>query len=209
MPNVLSELPEPANFRDPHRMTLFFGALNRERDVAPFLPVLDEVLAEANGRLAVEVVHDRTVFDALSSPHKRFTPLCDYVRYKALMGACEIAFLPLADNRFNRMKSDLKWIEASGHRLVSIASPVVYGRSIRQGETGLIAGTPEEFGTALRGLLADPAKAKAIADTARTEVAATRMLAHQVARRRAWYDSLWDRRAELDAKLLERVPALA
>lgn len=209
MPNALAELPEPRNFRDPNRLTLFFGALNRERDVAPFLPALNAVLAEAGGRLAVEVVHDRSVFDALETQARRFTPLCDYERYKALMGSCEIAFLPLVDTRFNSMKSDLKWVEASGHGLVCIASPVVYGGSIRHGETGFIAATPEEFAACLRAILADPARAQRMALTARAEVAATRLLVHQRARRRAWYDSLWERRAELDAKLLERVPQLA
>ena len=209
LPNTLAELPEPANFRDPERLRLFFGALNRERDVAPFLPALNAVLAEAGDRLSIEVVHDRTVFDALATTHKRFTPLCDYPRYKALMASCEIAFLPLADTRFNRMKSDLKWVEASGHGLVCIASPVVYGSSIRHGETGFIAATPDEFAAALRVILADPAQARAMGLKARAEVAATRLLVHQVARRRAWYDSLWERRVELDARLLERVPELA
>jgi len=209
MPNMLSELPEPTNFRDPRRLTLFFGALNRERDIAPFLPVLNAVLAAAGDRLAVEVVHDRGVFDALETPHKRFTPLCDYTRYKAMMGASEIAFLPLADTPFNRMKSDLKWVEASGHGLVSIASPVVYADSIRHGETGFVAGTPEAVAAALRDILADPARAQAIGRAARAEVAATRLHVHGMARRRAWYDSLWSRRAELDAALLARVPQLA
>lgn len=209
MPNMLSELPEPANFGNPRRLTLFFGALNRERDVAPFLPALNAVLAAAGDRLAVEVVYDRGFFDALETPHKRFTPLCDYARYKAMMGASEIAFLPLADTPFNRMKSDLKWVEASGHGLVSIASPVVYADSIRHGETGFIAGTPEAFAAALRDILADPARAQAMARAARAEIASGRLHVHGMARRRAWYESLWARRAELDAKLLERVPQLA
>lgn len=208
-PNALAELPELNNFRELPRLRIFFGALNRERDVAPLLPALNSVLAEAGDRLSVQVVHDRTTFDALATSHKSFTPLCDYARYKALMGACEVALLPLADNRFNRLKSDLKWIEASGHGLVSIASPTVYERSIRNGETGFLAATPEEFASALRSILANPERARAMALAARTEVAGTRLQAHQAAKRRAWYDSLWERRAELDAKLLERVPALA
>jgi SAM-dependent methyltransferase len=208
-PNALEELPEPANFRDPARLTLFFGALNREADVAPFLPALDTALAEAEGRLFVEVLHDRASYEKLQSPQKRFTPTSSYADYRALMARCEIAFLPLADTRFNRHKSDLKFLEASGHRLATIASPTVYGEAIRDGETGLIVHTPDEFLAALRSLLADPARALAIAEAARRHVAEHRMLAAQVASRFAWYRDLWARRQALDAALLERVPEAA
>lgn len=207
-PNALAELPPPRNFADPGRLTLFFGALNREADIAPFLPTLNAVLAEANGRLAVEVVHDRRSFDALVTPHKHFTPTAGYAEYRAILGRCELAFLPLADTRFNRLKSDLKAVEAGGHRLCCLASPVVYAGSIRDGETGVIVASPAALGDALRRLLADPSRALAMAEAARAWVARDRLLARQVAPRQAWYRSLWDRRAALDAALLARVPEL-
>ncbi|MGK7866101.1 methyltransferase domain-containing protein [Falsiroseomonas sp. E2-1-a20] len=208
-PNALAALPQPVNFADPGRLTLFFGALNREADMAPFLPVLNQVLAEAGGRLAVEVVHDRRSHDALETPHKRFTPTADYAGYRAVMVRCELAFLPLAETRFNRMKSDLKAVEAAGHRLCCLASPVVYAGSLRHGETGLIVPDPQALGAELRGLLAEPARALVMAEAARGWVRAERLLARQVAPRLDWYRSLWARRASLDAALLKRVPALA
>lgn len=208
-PNALAELPEPRNFRHAQRLTLFLGAINREADIAPFLPALNAALAEADGRLAVEVLHDRRTFEALATPHKRFSPLLPYGEYQAAMAGCELALLPLADTRFNRMKSDLKWVEASGHRLCCLASPTVYAGSIRDGETGLILSSPEALLPALRNLLAEPARALRIADAARAEIRATRLLAQQVESRLAWYRSLWARRAELDAALLGRAPELA
>jgi SAM-dependent methyltransferase len=208
-PNALAELPPPRNFRDPRRLTLFFGALNREADIAPFLPALNAVLAEAQGRLAIEVVHDRRSFEALDTPHKRFTPTTDYAGYREVLGRCELAFLPLADTRFNRMKSDLKAIEAGGHRLCCLASPVVYAGSIRHGETGLIVPSPEAFAAELRDLLDAPERALAMAEAARAWVAGERLLHAQVAPRLAWYRDLWARRAELDAMLVRRVPAVA
>jgi len=208
-PNALAELPAPRNFADPNRLTLFFGALNREADIAPFLPALNAVLAEVGDCLAIEVVHDRGSFDALDTPHKRFTPTTDYAGYRDVLGRCELAFLPLADTRFNRMKSDLKAIEAGGHRLCCLASPVVYAGSLRHGETGLIVASPEAFAAELRGLLAAPARALAMAEAARAWVRAERLLHHQVAPRLAWYRDLWARRAALDAALLARVPAMS
>jgi SAM-dependent methyltransferase len=208
-PNTVAELPEVENFRDPSRLTLFLGALRREEDTAPCIPVLNEVLSEADGRLAVEVVFDRGSFDALATPHKRFLPLLPYPDYRALMARCEIAFLPLADTRFNNFKSDLKFVEAAAHGLCCLASPVVYGATVRDGETGLIVTGPEALGAALRGLLAAPARARAIGAAARDWVRANRMVASAVPARLAWYRSLWDRRAELDAALLRRAPEVA
>jgi hypothetical protein len=208
-PNTVAELPERANFADPSRLTLFLGALRREEDTAPFLPVLDEVLAEAGDRLHVEVLFDRAAFEALRTPHKRFHPLLPYAEYRASMARCELAFLPLTDTPFNNCKSDLKFVEAGAHGLCCLASPVVYGATIREGETGLIIRSPGELRDRLRALLAAPDRARAIGDAARAWVRENRMVANQVPARLAWYRGLWARRAELDAALLRRAPELS
>lgn len=205
-PNTVAELPDRANFADPRRMTLFLGGLRRGPDFAPYLAELNRILVTAGARLSVEVIFEKETFEALHTTRKRFHPLLPYAQYRALMSRCEIAFMPLADTRFNSFKSDLKFVEAGAHGLACIASPVVYGDTIRHGETGLVVGSPDEFGAALRGLLADPARARAIGDAARGWVAANRMLASQTPQRLAWYRSLWERRAALDAALVARAP---
>jgi SAM-dependent methyltransferase len=207
-PNTVSDLPEPANFADPSRLRLFMGGLRRGPDYAPYLAELNQVLAQSGSRLAVEVIFERETFDALRTTHKRFHPLLPYPAYRALMARCEIAFMPLADTRFNGFKSDLKFIEAGAHGLACLASPVVYGATIRDGETGMIVRSPAEFGAALRGLLADPARARAMGAAARGWVRDNRMLASQTPQRLAWYRSLWERRAALDAALVARAPEL-
>ena len=207
-PNTVVDLPELANFADPSRLRLFMGGMRRGPDYAPYLTELNAVLAEAGDRLAVEVVFERETFDALRTPHKRFHPLLPYPAYRALMAGCEIAFMPLADTRFNSFKSDLKFVEAGAHGLACLASPVVYEATIRDGETGMIVRDPAAFGAALRGLLADPARARAMGTAARRWVRENRMLASQTPRRLAWYRSLWERRAALDAALLARAPEL-
>ena len=63
--------------------------------------------------------------------------------------------------------------------------------------------------SALRGLLAAPERARAIGAAARDWVRANRMMASQVPGRLAWYRSLWERRAELDAAMLRRAPEYA
>jgi hypothetical protein len=207
-PNTVAELPAPENFGDPARLTLFLGALRREDDLAPYLPVLNEVLGEAGGRLAVEVIFDRAGFEALRTPHKRFHPLLPYAAYRALMARCEVAFLPLAETRFNGFKSDLKFVEAAAHGLCCLASPVVYGATIRDGETGFIVDGPETLRMRLREVLEAPERASRIGAAGRDWVRRNRMLASQVPGRLGWYRDLWERRAQLDAALLRRAPEL-
>ncbi|MBK1659677.1 class I SAM-dependent methyltransferase, partial [Paracraurococcus ruber] len=204
-PNGVAELPDPVNFQDDAPLTLFFGALNRTADAAPFLQALNQALAEAAGRLRIAVVNDCEVFAALETPHKTYTPGCDYATYRGVMAGCELAFLPLADTRFNRMKSDLKAVEAASHRLCCLASPTVYAESLEDGRTGLIAEDPGHLLALLRAILANPPAARRIAEAARDWVRAERMTAYQARRRLDWYRDLWDRRAALDAALAARI----
>lgn len=207
-PNGVAELAEPRNFTQTDRMTMFFGALNREEDWAPYMPVLNEVLRAVGPRLNLLVLHDRGFFDALDTQNKEFVPTSDYATYRARLAGAEICFMPLADTPFNRAKSDLKFIEASAARVVSLASPVVYDASIRDGETGLLFRSPDHLRMQLLRLLAYPEAAQRLADAARAEIAAERMLAYQVRARTDWYHALWARRDELTEKLRARVPAL-
>lgn len=204
-PNAVGFLPDVANFTDPGAITLFFGALNRERDWAPFMPALNAVAAIAGERLKFQVVHDQAFFDALETPHKHFTPTCDYATYLRLLGGSEISFMPLADTAFSRAKSDLKFIEAASCGTMSLASSVVYGNSISDGQTGLLFRDPADFHAKLLRVVAMPELAKTLGQAARRYVADERMLAYQVAPRIAWYRSLWARRDALEAARQERM----
>ncbi len=129
-PNQVAALgpPRPADRPESGPVTIVFGALNRERDWAPILPALNRVLESHGDRARVQVIYDRAFFDALETPHKAFEPLCSYDRYKSLLHAADIALLPLEPTRFNRHKSDLKFIECASQGAVALASPTVYER---------------------------------------------------------------------------------
>ena len=208
-PNAIRSLPDVDNCADDGRMTLFFGALNREQDWAPYMPVLNAVAEAMGDRLRFSVVHDRAFFDALRTPHKQFTPTCDYTSYMALLGQCEISFMPLADTWFNRAKSDLKFIESAACRVAPLASHIVYADSIEDGRTGLMFRDAEELRERLMRLVAMPELARALGNAARNYVVSERMLAYQVAQRIAWYHSLWMRRTELTNALDGRIPQIA
>jgi glycosyltransferase involved in cell wall biosynthesis len=113
--------------------------------------------------------------------------------------------MPLADNPFNRAKSDLKFIEAAACRVAALASTVVYSNSVEDGRTGLLFRDPVEFHARLLRLLAMPEMAREMAEAARRAVTDDRMLAYQVAPRIAWYRSLWARHDALSAARWERM----
>jgi len=208
-PNAVARLPDIRNHATSERITLFFAGLNRENEWPPYLAALNNVAARAGGRLCFQIVNDRGLYEALQTPHKAYTPLCDYESYQNLLGSCEISFMPLLDTPFNRCKSDLKFIEAAAHRVVALASPVVYGGSIEDGRTGVLFRDAQELEQRLSRLVANPEIGRGIGDTARDFVEKNRMLAYQVAQRSRWYHSLWERREQLQQSLLARVPELA
>lgn len=206
MPEIAQEWPQAGGNR---RLRLFFGALNREDDWKPWMEALNRVLLTDPEGWEVEVVHDHAFFDALSTEHKRFTPTCGYGRYRELMGQCHGAFLPLADNRFNWMKSDLKAVEAASHGLAILASTVVYGETLRDGDTGRLFRNEEELEAILLGWRAEPASAQLLGEQARQWVRRERLQKHQSVKREQFYRSLWEQRQTLTEALLIRVPELS
>jgi O-antigen biosynthesis protein len=82
-----------------------------------------------------------------------------------------IGIAPLVDNDFNRGKSNLRWLEYSAQGIPTVASNVGhFAETLRDGETGLLAETSEQFENALRRLLDDPELRGSIGKNARREV---------------------------------------
>lgn len=193
---------------DGQPLRLFFGASNRGADWAPWMGALNQMLGADPSGWWLEVVHDQAFFDALATTQKTFTPTCPYDAYRQVMARCQVAWLPLADTGFNRMKSDLKFVEAASHGLAVVASPVVYGSSVQPGETGVLVNNPAELVACLQEWRQEPQRAQRIGGQARQWVRASRLQKWQTPQREAWYRQLWQRREELTAALLERVPEL-
>ncbi len=207
--NGIAQLPEVVNFSSDEKITLFFGAINRQQDWQPYLAAINAAAAVLGSRLHFQIVHDQQFFDELETPYKTFTPTCDYPTYTGLLSQSEISFMPLRDTLFNRAKSDLKFIEAGASRVVPLASPVVYEDYIEDGVTGLIFRSESDLYEKLIRLATTPRLGVSIGDAARRLVAETRMDAYGVAERLSWYRSLLARREELTRALFERVPELA
>jgi precorrin-6B methylase 2/glycosyltransferase involved in cell wall biosynthesis len=205
-PNHLPYLPPPRTYPEDDRVRLFFGAVNREDDWQPILPRLNRVLADCGGRVEVKVLHDRKFFDALETGAKSFEPFCPYERYEQVLRECDVGLLPLAPTRFNRAKSDLKFLELAGNGVAALASPTVYDQSIVECETGLIYRTPEEFEELLRQLIRQRELRRALAERAYRWVRDNRLMAQHYRRRYEWYLRMREMLPQLNKELRERAP---
>ncbi|RMB07835.1 glycosyl transferase family 1 [Eilatimonas milleporae] len=205
--NQVYELP-PLETRPDDHVRLFFGAINREACWRPLIDTINDTLRRHSHVVPV-VVHDRDFFQALDSPGKQFHPAMTHEDYMTLLATCDISLLPLSDNRGNRCKSDLKFIEAAAAGNAVIASPTVYDASVKDGRTGLIAGTTEDWCRHLEALISTPAYRRTMGMAARTYVARERMLMQHIGKRLAWYRQVWDNRADLHAALEAREPRVA
>jgi hypothetical protein len=204
--NAVFELaPFPAEDR-PRRV--FYGAVSR----GAFGETVARALAPAVARFPdteFVVLGDRAVFDALPTACKTFEPYLPYEAYLARMAGCAVSLSPIEALPLRETKSDAKFLDAARAGVVTIASPVIYERTIRHGENGLLAREIADWAPLLVQALGDLPLRRAIARRAWEEVRDGRMFAHQVAARRDWYRDLWARRAELDAAALARIPGLA
>jgi glycosyltransferase involved in cell wall biosynthesis len=211
-PNALEVMPQERNVvATKNHLKLFFGALNRENDWLPLIETLNDVFRADPVFWSISVVHDRRFYDSIDLPEskKSFTSLCDYRQYLDVMSQCDIALMPLSDTPFNRMKSDLKAIEAGAHGLALLASNIVYSKSIADGVTGAIFEDPDQMKMHLQSWRKDPSQVSRLGLAAREWVSSNRLAAHQVGDRYAWYQSLCDRKELLNAQLMGRVPELA
>jgi len=207
--NAVAELPawreRPAR---PDPVRIFYGALNRADSIAPYIAACNAVLAATDRRVEVVVLSDRAFFDALATPAKRYAEAVPHEALRRALAAADIVLLPLADTEFNRCKSDLGFIEAAARGAVALASPVVYADTLRDGETGVLFRTPEEFADRFRRLIEDDPWRRAIAERAYAYVRRERLMRDGFRARHAWYRELIRRKAELDRAVLERVPDL-
>jgi len=205
LPNAVFELA-PLTQKPPRRV--FYGAISRGPFATAVVRSLSAVAAEFPD-VEFVVVGDRAVFDALPAANKAFEDYLPYEAYLARMAGCAVSLSPVEALDARAAKSDAKFLDAARAGVVTIGSPVVYGRTIRHGENGLLAASLEDWAPLLRQTLADPAATQAMGRRAWEEVRDSRMFAHLVADHREWLHDLWSRRAALDAALCDRLPGLA
>lgn len=184
---------------------LFFGALNRKTAWQPLIKTYNKVLKENPSAQAV-VLHDEDFFNALECKNKVFKPTANYSDYLKLLHSCDICLQPLDDTKFNRYKSDIKFLEAGAGGLAVLASPVVYADTVQHGYTGLIARGPAEWEKMLGKLIKDKDSRHMLGQNAKNYVMKNRMLIQHAHKRLDWYRHLWSNREALNERIFTLYP---
>ena len=207
-PNQLAFLPPRREYSENGPPTIFFGALNREKDWAEIMPALNKVVRDFQEPVHFQVIYDKKFYDALETSHKEFTPWCEYDRYLEILDGCDVGLQPLVPDEANRMKSDLKFLEHAGHGVAALASPTIYENTVVEGETGLIYRSVDEFEAKLTELLEDRSLRRRLADAAYDWAAENRLMCQHYRKRHAWYLKMRDELPRLNDELRARMPIL-
>jgi len=97
-------------------------------------------------------------YDEVLNATKTVKPLGVF-EYGKYYKRIDVSLAPLAKNKFNRCKSDLKVTEAAMTKTAIIASDVEnYNWSIVDGETGILCSTPEQWKEAVASMTKEKAK---------------------------------------------------
>ncbi len=83
----------------------------------------------------------------------------------------DIGLAPLVDNKFNRGKSNLRWLEYSALGIPCVASEVGhFAETIKDGHDGFLARTPEHFISHIQQLISDSKLRKKMGRAAHTRI---------------------------------------
>lgn len=183
---------------------IFFGAFNRHGYSAEIARKISPVLERYNA--AAHVISDKAFFEGLTIPNKVFEPALEYEQYLNRMRECDILLTPLQGSAGEEYKSDVKYIEASALGLATIASRVVYGKTIQDAENGLIADSLDDWPARLEHVLSSPEERRRIAYNAWDYVRRNRLFAMDAPWRVQWYLDQWNNRKSLWEQVDQRVP---
>lgn len=146
----------------------FSGSITHNDDFQLVLPVLIRLMdADPNVRLCI--VGELELPKELAIRKKQIItfPFMDWQQLPQAIASVDINIAPLEQNIFNEAKSENKWVEAALVKVPTVASRVgAFDRMIRDGETGFLCSTEEEWEEKLVALCRDKELREKIAEQA-------------------------------------------
>jgi glycosyltransferase involved in cell wall biosynthesis len=165
--------------RDPRRTRIgFVGSANHDRDFATLVPLLREALERYEN---LEVVSYGGISGGLEG-HPRFSAIeakYFYRKHPQRLAAAgiDIAVVPLTPSRFNRCKSNIKFLEFGFLGVPGVFAALEPYRDVVDGETGFLCDEqPAAWREALFALVEDSALRRRMGQAAREVVRGAWML---------------------------------
>lgn len=153
---------------------MWAGGASHDEDLRILLPVMDKVY-KYHPEAKWIMVHGAPGF-VLDKPNvedvRKWTRIDKYPKFLASMGAT-IGVAPLVDNKFNRGKSNLRWLEYSALGIPTVASNVGhFAETIKTGLDGFLAEESGQFADAVIKLIESKSLRGAVSRRAAERVAA-------------------------------------
>jgi glycosyltransferase involved in cell wall biosynthesis/radical SAM superfamily enzyme YgiQ (UPF0313 family)/spore maturation protein CgeB len=178
IPNLVDEkLFSQVNNREKDRIVIgFTGTGTHAKDLEQIEEALFRVAAKYGDRVSFFFMgHASSRHAALPGfTFRDFERKYESYAQSLCRSGIDIAVVPLADNSFNRCKSNIKWLEYSACGIAGIYADLPpYNTTVEHGKTGLLVGQdPEKWCRAIEFLVEHPEVRKEIALKARKKVLA-------------------------------------
>lgn len=154
-------------------------------------------LENAGHSIETWIIGDKEIYSSVAGNKKRYFPFQPRDKYLELLKYFDISIIPLADNPFNHCKSDIKFIESAASNTAVLASEIVYGNSVKYGETGLLFKTSEEFGKYLARMIQSPEMIRNLSDNALDYVNKNRLIGKHIKKWERTYLDWYRHKSEL------------
>ncbi|MDK9699930.1 MAG: glycosyltransferase [bacterium] len=195
------------SLRRPDKIVIgWMGTPTHESDIAPLLPVFQELLSEYSGRIVLRFFGWLPPqLQGIRNVEFAATMSNDYERFVKTFCAqpFDIGIAPLQDIPFNRAKSDIKYLEYAATGAAGVyANLPGYQDTIRNRENGLLcsSGNIAEWKQAIVELIENANLRKQIAREAYREVQSTRTLAVTAMN----WEAIWQAVIDHDTSYQER-----
>jgi glycosyltransferase involved in cell wall biosynthesis len=174
-----------ARGRRPHRgLTIgWVGAKRQESDVVPLAAAWRHI-AQRHPRVRFVVAGHPlpALLDAVPPDRLTVLPWLPFERYPEHYAGIDIGCCAVGETPFNKCKSDIKAQEFGAAGAAVVASPWLYSDLVRDGDTGLLATTAEEWAAALDRLVTIPELRRSLGRRLRRRVEGERALARHAER---------------------------
>lgn len=156
------------------RVAFASGSQGHEVDLAEILePLTEFITADPTRRLMLIGHFDPDHLPDALVDQVEAVKFSTYDRYLAALAKADCAVMPLCDDIFNRCKSAVRVIDAASVGVPSIVGTVGdLSNVVRDGETGVVAQSTEDWAEAFRNISADADKARTMGQAARSDLEA-------------------------------------
>ncbi len=187
---------------------IFVGNQNRLLEHQQLITPLREWCLSQR-EVKVVIIGDKNLANSLPTENIERYPLLKYLDYRKIMRSCHIALMPLEDNLPNNCKTEIKWMEAAAESVASIGGPGLYKRAFENNHHGIYCEQINQLIPLAKSLKSNLNKRLNIISSAHSEIKKNSNLRELLPERLKLYQSIWNRRQELDEMLLQRFPEIA